>query len=211
MTGSVIYNGTNFAVKGGSRVGDRMKGKANAYSLYLKNNNLTERDRVKAIKALPKRSALRACGRAESISEIAERKLSLFFTASFKESVALAARPIAAIISVFLIVIFFVNGSVVNNEREQELDMLQSAKMQETAYLNTLENKLEEKNDLEMIKNIAVNEYGMVSGDKRESNIVSLSNQDAVVIHGEAESEGYGTLLSALSEILSKFGNIFGE
>ena len=71
---------------------------------------------------------------------------------------------------------------------------------------------LEERDDIRVIEDIAVNRIGMVRGNLVESRFVSVSGGDRIVLNNQdkdsvTESGGYGlfsTMLSAIGENLDK-------
>ena len=71
---------------------------------------------------------------------------------------------------------------------------------------------LEERDDIRVIEDIAVNRIGMVRGNLVESRFVSVSGGDRIVLNNQdkdanTENSGYGlfsTMLSAIGENLDK-------
>lgn len=116
--------------------------------------------------------------------------------------------PVAA---VFMLCIFTIMALVLllsfsqNYELEGELSSL----YEEAARLEQLQRdlsvQLEERDDIRVIENIAVNQIGMVKNDLVESRFVSVSGGDRIELLETAEAEAvqsglWSTMLSALGE-----------
>ena len=66
---------------------------------------------------------------------------------------------------------------------------------------NDLEGKLNMKNDMLHIKDIAVNQYGMISGDYSASKYIDIKDDEKIVIYDEAEKSE-----SLLTKLLKAIG-----
>ncbi|MBO5669976.1 MAG: hypothetical protein J6S41_00370, partial [Clostridia bacterium] len=127
--------------------------------------------------------------------------------------VARAPFPFAAVmmLSIFtLMVMVLVYSFAQNYELSSEiatLEVQQRALAEQERELNL---RLEERNDIRLIEDIAVNEIGMVKGDLVESRFVTVSGGNRVVLASYEEEnakvqEGvFATMLSAIGENFQK-------
>ncbi len=113
-------------------------------------------------------------------------------------------KTVSAILVVTLSLLLYVCSSVMVSRASAEVSSLED-RIEGLEYeIRDLEGKLNKKNDMLEIKNIAVNEYGMISADHVSSRYVDIKESEGF---SETNEKSSGT--SWLSEILRAMG--FGE
>ena len=127
--------------------------------------------------------------------------------------VARAPFPFTAVmmLSIFtLMVMVLVYSFAQNYELTSEINTLEAQQRALAAEEQQLTLQLEERNDIRLIEDIAVNEIGMVKGDLVENRFVSVSGGNRVVLasyeeEGVAVQKGvFATMLSAIGENFEK-------
>lgn len=133
------------------------------------------------------------------------------------KEVRMASKPFpmatVSLLAVFTVMIMVIMISFAQNyELNGEIAALEAQAQALAQTERELSLALEERDDIRVIEDIAINRIGMVRGNLVESRFVSVSGGDRVVLNG-AESDaagtegGYGlfsTMLSAFGENLEK-------
>lgn len=120
--------------------------------------------------------------------------------ASRRRQLPAGAITLAIVFAVLVLVIIYSFAQV--SEVKNEMTALES---QQTALIEQqgeLSLKLEKRDDIRVIQDIAMNQLGMVSADRVESRYITLSSGEKISVEENQESVGNGTLLSALQRIL---------
>ena len=127
-----------------------------------------------------------------------------------KKPFPLAAISLLVVFTMmFLVVVFSFAQNYVLTSEIAALEARAEALAQQEKDLSL---KLEERDDIRVIEDIAVNQIGMVKGNMVESRFVSVSGGERVELLSEsggenAEEESYGffsTMLSAISDNLER-------
>ncbi len=122
----------------------------------------------------------------------------------------IAYAAIVVVCAVMAMVLILSQAQV--SEREGMIGDLSSKYSQLADTTAKLELKLEERDDIRKIEQIAVGEIGMVSSDMATSKFVSVSADDKVeILREETEEEdgAFSALLSAIGESIGKFSEYF--
>jgi len=127
--------------------------------------------------------------------------------------------PLAAVtlLTMFTVMVMTLVFSLAQNyELSSEISSLQAQARQLEQTARDLEVQLEERDDIRVIENIAVNELGMVKNDLVESRFVSVSGGDRVELAAETETEAepesagiFSTMLSAIGENFDRLMEYF--
>lgn len=119
--------------------------------------------------------------------------------------------PLAAVslLTVFTLMFMVLTFSLTQNyELSSEISALQSQARELAQLERDLSVQLEERDDIRVIENIAVNELGMVKNDLVESRFVSVSGGDRIELTEEQEDAVraglWSTMLSAIGENLGR-------
>lgn len=127
--------------------------------------------------------------------------------------VARAPFPFTAVmmLSIFtLMVMVLVYSFAQNYELSNEISTLEAQQRILAEQERELSLRLEERNDIRLIEDIAVNEIGMVKGDLVENRFVTVSGGNRVVIATFEDEEPkvqegiFSTMLSAIGENFAK-------
>ena len=112
------------------------------------------------------------------------------------------------ILLTFLIVILLQSISNVY-QTEKRISSLKNEISDLTYEAEQAQLKLDIKNDIRVIEDLAVNKYGMVKEDSLQRRFISLSEGESIeVMEADAESEEVGgVMFSALFESIAKFFN----
>lgn len=115
---------------------------------------------------------------------------------------------LASIIICSVMVMCIVYGAVKINGVMRDVSELESENAELAYKEHELSLSLEEKNDLRVIEQIAVNELGMIKKDFITKNYITMGKEDKIEtynVDGEgAKESGVSTLLSAISERFGK-------
>lgn len=87
-------------------------------------------------------------------------------------------KTIVVILSIAMSLLMVISSSVMVSRAERELSNLKEELEERQALRDKLEAQLEVKNDMLEIRDIAVNEYGMVSGDFVNSEYISSEKEE---------------------------------
>lgn len=127
--------------------------------------------------------------------------------------VARAPFPFTAVmmLSIFtLMVMVLVYSFAQNYELSSEINTLEAQQRALAAQEQELTLQLEERNDIRLIEDIAINEIGMVKGDLVENRFVTVSGGNRVVMASYEDEEAkvqkgvFATMLSAIGENFAK-------
>lgn len=127
--------------------------------------------------------------------------------------VARAPFPFTAVmmLSIFtLMIMVLVYSFAQNYELSHEINTLEAQQRALAAQEQQLTLQLEERNDIRLIEDIAVNEIGMVKGDLVENRFVTVSGGNRVVMVAYEDEASrvqkgiFGTMLSAIGENFEK-------
>ncbi len=127
--------------------------------------------------------------------------------------VARAPFPFTAVmmLSIFtLMIMVLVYSFAQNYELSSEINTLEAQQRALAEQEKELNLRLEERNDIRLIEDIAVNEIGMVKDDFVESRFVTVSGGNRVVMAAQEEEEArvqdgvFATMLSAIGENFAK-------
>ncbi len=126
-----------------------------------------------------------------------------------------APFPFAAVmmLTIFTIMIMVIVYSFAQNyELTGQIDALEKQQAALAEEERALMLQLEERDDIRLIQDIAVNQIGMVKNDLVENRYVAISGGNRVVLVGEEapveENPGiFSTMLSAIAENFSKIWN----
>jgi len=94
------------------------------------------------------------------------------------------------------------------SESNRELAEIKSQISASDAKADKLKLQLEEKNDLNMIEKIAIEEYNMVKEGSVQKKYVSLSEGDRVVLENVTEEENGGFMSGMMSSAASMFDDL---
>lgn len=117
-----------------------------------------------------------------------------------KETRGFPLSAFAAILAVAMSLMLVVASSVMIYHGESRLNSLKIEVSALTGEIQEMKSDLSADTDLLAIRDIAVNEYGMVSEDYVRQEYVSGTAEDSIVIYGDEESQSIG--LSALLNAL---------
>lgn len=99
-----------------------------------------------------------------------------------------------------MVLAFVVHSSVRINEANSALSDLQAGIALQNAELRAIELELENKNNLAVIEDIAINQLGMTKKENINKEYISLCEEDNVVIvQKDTEGEATGSLLSTIA------------
>ena len=113
----------------------------------------------------------------------------------------LPAKMLPTIAIVTLSLMLIVCSTVMVSRASGEISRLEGEIEALEYEKNDLEGKLNMKNDMIEIKDIAVNQYGMISGDYAASKYVDVTEDEKIVIYEEAEKSE-----SLLTRLLKAIG-----
>ena len=106
---------------------------------------------------------------------------------------------IAAIVTVSISLMLIVAGSVMTRRAEKKVSELSDSISDAYVVLSDLEADLEVRDDLLVIREIAVKEYGMVGSEYVRSQYITLSEEDRIeVFEEEDDTMALSALLSAI-------------
>lgn len=162
----------------------------------------SDSQRAASVEVRRKRSAAAAAARAREKAAGEEIRLT-------RAPFPMAAVSLLAIFTVMVLVIVF--SFAQNFELTKEISSLQEQSRALTQAEKTLSLQLDERDDIRLIEDIAVNKIGMVKNNLVESRFVSVSGGDRVELaqqpettDQEAGSGFFSTMLSAIGENLDK-------
>ena len=127
--------------------------------------------------------------------------------------IARAPFPFAALITatIFTVILLSVMFAFVQNyELSGEISKLQAERDAMMQQEDILTLRLEERDDIRVIEDIAVNKIGMVKNDLIENRFVSVSGGNRVELSADTEEEGeessgvFSSMLSAIGENFAK-------
>lgn len=168
------------------------------------------RSGAKVAAAAPaKRTAAPAAVRQDRSAAVAARRIRE--KAHVEEVRVRSPFPLAAVslLTVFTLMFMVLTFSLTQNyELSSEISALQSQARELSQLERDLSVQLEERDDIRVIENIAVNELGMVKNDLVESRFVSVSGGDRIELTEEQEDAVraglWSTMLSAIGENLGR-------
>lgn len=159
--------------------------------------DLTPRERVaalpKAIKALPTQAA-------ERIRLGAPVWFNFERADTHKNTRRFPVSAFAAILALAMSLMLIVASSVLINQGENQVNALTKQASDAAYEVLDLKSELSVKNDLLQIRDVAVEEFGMVSEEYLQMDYLSLGGEDSIEVFEEEkqDSVGLAALLSAI-------------
>ena len=117
------------------------------------------------------------------------------------EKTRIPRKVLPTLACVTLSLMLIVCSTVMVSRAQSEVSRLEYQIEQLEYEKNDLEGKLNMKNDMLYIKDVAENQYGMISGDYAASRYVDVTDDEKIEIHGEAEKSE-----SLLTRLLKAIG-----